>query len=63
MKHLLCAAGAAVVLFTAAGIALHVTWVPAPSRARADAVLRPATAEPDARNRDNQAMSQTRGRP
>jgi len=47
--HALCAAGAAAVLFTAAGIALDVTWIPASSRARADAFLRPAMAESDAR--------------
>jgi hypothetical protein len=47
--HALSAAGAAVVLFTAAGIALEVTWIPAWSRARTDAVLPPATAESDVR--------------
>ncbi|HXM82961.1 MAG TPA: hypothetical protein VN929_13660 [Burkholderiales bacterium] len=48
--RVLCGAGAAVVLFTAAGIAFDVTWIPASSRARADAVLLPATAMSDARS-------------
>jgi hypothetical protein len=61
--HALCAAGAALVVFTAGGIALEASWIAASSRARADALLRPATLEPDARSGDNQAMSRTREQP